>query len=81
MVSPLENIGYCSEGRECIYNIQMIAENISIIAMGADAVSKLVFEDENRIERVANVKDIREYVNRIEEMINKKIDAVSMLTK
>jgi coproporphyrinogen dehydrogenase HemZ len=72
MVSPLENIGYCKKGRECIYNIQMIAENISIIALGADGVSKVIFEQENRIERAANLKDVREYNRRVREMIDNK---------
>lgn len=73
MVSPLENIGYCIKDKECIYNIQMIAENVSIIALGADAVTKVIFKDENRIERSANVKDVREYNSRIDEMIQNKI--------
>jgi oxygen-independent coproporphyrinogen-3 oxidase len=76
MVSPLENVGYSKRGKECIYNIQMIAENISIISLGADAITKIVYDEENRIERVANVKDVREYINRIDEMINKKIEAI-----
>lgn len=79
MVAPLENVGYCKQGKECIYNIQMIAENISIISFGADAITKIVFDKENRIERQANVKDVREYVNRVDEMIDKKIEAISML--
>lgn len=81
MVVPLENVGYCTKGKECIYNIQMIAENISIVSLGADAVTKIVFEEENRIERQANVKDVREYINRVDEMIDRKIEAISMLTK
>lgn len=79
MVAPLENVGYCKQGKECIYNIQMIAENISIISFGADAITKIVFDKENRIERQANVKDVREYINRVDEMIDKKIEAISML--
>jgi coproporphyrinogen dehydrogenase HemZ len=79
MVTPLENIGFCSEGTECVYNVQMIAENISIISMGADAVTKLVFDKENRIERVANLKDVREYINRIDEIIDNKLRAVEMI--
>lgn len=81
MVSPLENVGYCMKDKECIYNIQMIGENISIISFGADAVTKMVFPEENRIERVANLKDVREYINRIDEMIENKINAINMLTK
>ena len=72
MVGNMENIGYCKDGKEGLYNIEMIEENQSIIACGADAVSKIVFMDENRIERFANVKDVREYINRVEEMIIKK---------
>lgn len=79
MVSPLENVGYCKKDRECIYNIQMIAENISIAAMGPGAITKLVFHDGNRIERVANVKDTKEYIERIDEMIEKKIEGLSMI--
>jgi oxygen-independent coproporphyrinogen-3 oxidase len=79
MISPLENVGYCKPNKECIYNIQMIAENISIVAMGADAVSKIVFHKENRIERYANLKDVREYINRIDEIISKKREAVSFI--
>ncbi|MCX7884985.1 MAG: coproporphyrinogen dehydrogenase HemZ [Caloramator sp.] len=79
MVSPLENVGYCKKDMECVYNIQMIAENISIAGIGPGAITKLLYIDENRIERVANVKDIREYISRIDEMIDKKIKALDTL--
>ncbi|MBU5590967.1 coproporphyrinogen III oxidase [Clostridium sp. MSJ-4] len=79
MVGNMENVGYSIPGMECIYNIQMIEEKQTIIAFGADAVSKVVFLDENRIERFPNVKDIREYVNRIDEMIEKKKDLLNTL--
>lgn len=79
MVSPLENVGYSKLGNECIYNIQMIAENISIVSLGADAITKIVYEDENRIERFANVKDVREYINRIDEMIERKIQTIDTM--
>lgn len=79
MVVPLENVGYCREGKECIYNVQMIAENISIASFGADAITKIVYDEENRIERQANVKDVREYINRIDEMIEKKLEALNTL--
>ncbi|SEF92407.1 oxygen-independent coproporphyrinogen-3 oxidase [Caloramator fervidus] len=73
MVSPLENIGYSYFGKECIYNIQMISESTTVVALGADAVTKIIYEDSGRIERVANLKDIKEYINRIDEQINKKL--------
>lgn len=72
MVGNMENIGYCSEGKENLYNMQMIEDKQTIIALGADAVSKVVFLEEDRIERFGNVKDIKEYVKRIDEMIDQK---------
>jgi len=80
MVGNLENVGYCKSGFEGIYNIQMIEEKETVVGLGADAVSKLVFLHENRIERFPNKKDIKEYINTIEENTEKKIQMLSMLT-
>ena len=79
MVGNMENLGYSKEGNECIYNIQMIEDKQTIIALGADAVTKVVFLEEDRIERFGNIKDIKEYSNRIEEMVNGKINLLDTL--
>lgn len=81
MVGNMENVGYTIEGKEAIYNIQMIEERQTIIACGAGAVTKVVFLDENRLERHFNVKDIREYLNRVDEMVQKKLDLLDTLYK
>ena len=44
----------------------------SVIAVGAGAITKRVFNYENKIERQANVKFIKDYIERIDEMIEKK---------
>lgn len=51
-------------------------EKQTILALGAGASSKFVFPRENRIERVENVKDVRNYIERIDEMIARKIDFI-----
>ena len=79
MFGNMENVGYSTELKEGIYNIQMIEEKQTIIALGADAVTKVIFKNENRIERTANVKDLREYINRIDEMINRKINLLNTI--
>lgn len=79
MVGNMENLGYSKEGKESIYNIQMIEDKQTIIALGADAVSKVVFLEENRIERLGNVKDVKEYVERISELTKRKIDLLDTL--
>ncbi len=72
MVGNLENIGYCRPGHECIYNIQIMEERQTIIALGAGAISKVYYPSENRLERVPNVTNVEHYVRRIDEMIEKK---------
>ncbi|HYE09596.1 MAG TPA: coproporphyrinogen dehydrogenase HemZ [Patescibacteria group bacterium] len=79
MVENLENIGYCKPGYECIYNIQIIEEKQTNIAFGADAITKTIFTQENRIERQGNIKDIRLYIVRIEEQISKKLQLLEEL--
>ena len=72
MLGNLENIGYAKEGFECLYNMQIMEEKQSNYAIGAGAVSKFVYLDENRIERVDDVKDLDHYLSRVDEMIDKK---------
>ncbi len=70
MLGNLENVGYCGEGGECRYNIYIMDEVQSVISLGAGASTKLVSSD--RIERVFNVKEVSEYIKRIDEMIERK---------
>ena len=70
MAGNFENVGYAREGAAGIYNILIMEEKQSILALGAGASTKMV--DGDRIERVENVKDIRSYIQRIEEMVARK---------
>ncbi len=70
MLGNLENIGYCKKGYECVYNIYIMDEIQSIISIGAGASTKIVNND--KIERVFNVKEVSEYIKRIDEMIDRK---------
>ncbi|KAB3527665.1 coproporphyrinogen dehydrogenase HemZ [Alkaliphilus serpentinus] len=72
MLGHLENIGYCKDGYEGIYNIQIMEEKQTIIALGAGAVSKMVYPSENRLERVPNVKNLQDYIERVGEMVERK---------
>lgn len=70
MSGNLENVGYAKPGKEGIYNILIMEEKQSILALGAGAVTKKVIAD--GIERASNVKDIEQYLSRINEMIERK---------
>ncbi|MCG4586195.1 coproporphyrinogen dehydrogenase HemZ, partial [Anaerosalibacter bizertensis] len=72
MLGNLENIGYSIEGKECIYNMLIMEERETIIALGAGGVSKIFYPNENRFERVPNVKSLKDYLLRTEEMVERK---------
>ena len=57
----LENVGYAANGKLCIYNVDMMEETTSILAHGAGAMTKRVFDNENRVERIPNPKDVLTY--------------------
>lgn len=68
----LENTGYAKKGKECIYNVDVMEENSDNPACGANAVSKRVFNSENRIERCGSPKDIVTYIEKVDKLIDDK---------
>ena len=71
MVGNFENIGYAKSGKEGIYNILIMEEKQSIAALGAGSISKRVRPGE-RMKRCENVKDVALYIQKIDEMIERK---------
>ena len=71
MSGNFENVGYAREGKYGIYNILIMEEKQSILALGAGSISKAVFAG-GRIERSDNCKDIETYIGTIDEMIARK---------
>ena len=65
-----ENVGYASPGFEGRYNIQMMEETQTILAAGAGAVTKLVDLAQGRIERVFNLRNPVEYLQKQLSAIN-----------
>ena len=68
----LENTGYSKPNYECVYNANVMEEFSDNIACGANAVSKRVFNENNRIERYGSPKDILTYINKLPEIIKSK---------
>ncbi len=71
MSGNFENVGYAKEGKFGIYNILIMEEKQAIAALGAGSISKRIYQD-GRIERCENVKDVSQYIERIDEMIERK---------
>lgn len=71
MSGNFENVGYAKEGKYGLYNILIMEEVQTIVALGAGSITKRVYLD-GRIERCENVKEIAQYMERIDEMIERK---------
>ncbi len=76
MAGNFENVGYCKEGCEGIYNIEIMEEKQTIIAAGAGGTTKVYKKDKNLLVRAFNVKGIEEYMGRFEEMLERKVEAL-----
>ncbi len=72
MLGNFENVGYAAPGTQCVYNIEIMEEKESIIALGAGAITKMVYQNGERIDRIPNVKSLKDYIERIDEMIERK---------
>ncbi len=79
MAGNLENVGYARPGKACLYNIGNMEETVSVLALGAGAITKWLFDPKQRdlrIERAPNVRNIEEYIARVDEMVRRKRDVI-----
>lgn len=72
MAGNLENVGYALPKHACLYNIDNMEETTKILALGAGAITKWLFPRERRIERAPNVRNIEQYIERVDEMVERK---------
>ncbi len=72
MVGNLENVGWAKPGFEGVYNVFIMDETHTILAVGGGAVTKLKQPHVNNIERIFNYKYPYEYISRFDEMITRK---------
>ena len=68
-----ENIGWTRPGHESYYNIMMMAEEQTILGIGAGSSGKLFDAGADRFDRVFTEKDLRSYNSRPEELLEKKL--------
>lgn len=72
MAGNLENTGYTKNGFACVYNVDVMEEIADNLACGANGVSKKLFDGGERIERYGAPKDIKTYIDKIDEIISRK---------
>lgn len=68
----LENVGYSKQGFDNLYNVYIMEEIQSIISLGCGGVTKTVDKKLDKIERIFNVKEPQDYIERIDEMLKRK---------
>lgn len=73
----LENVGYAKPGTMSTYNVNIMEEKQTIIAMGGGGSTKLIMD--NRIERIFNFKDPLEYIRRFDDILRKKDEIAEIL--
>jgi len=72
-----ENCGWAKPGSECVYNIDVMEEIASNVAVGANAITKKLFAEGERIERYATPKDIPTYLNKLDKIIESRNNLLS----
>ena len=70
-VENLENTGYAKSGKESLYNIFIMDETQTILGAGCSASTKLIYPN-GELMRIHNYKFPYEYINRFDELMNKK---------
>lgn len=71
-VGNLENVGWCKSGKECLYNVFMMEECHTVLAVGAGAVTKLREPHGTNIERIFNYKYPYEYISGYDKIAERK---------
>ena len=67
-----ENVGWTKAGKACVYNIDVMEETADNLAVGANAISKRVKNESGLITRFGSPKDLPTYIEKIEEILDKK---------
>lgn len=72
MLESLENVGYAKKGYKGLYNVYIMDETHTILAVGAGATTKLKDHKTDKIERIFNFKFPYEYISRYDEILDRK---------
>ena len=72
MAGNQENVGYALPGHACQYNVDIMEETTHILALGAGGISKRIYPEEGHIGRAPNVSNIELYIDRVDEMTQRK---------
>lgn len=72
MVGNLENVGWSKKGYECLYNVYVMDETHTVFACGSGGVTKLKDNKRDYLKRIFNFKYPYEYIDRFDELIERK---------
>lgn len=79
MTGSFENVGWMLPGAACHYNICMMEELHSILALGGGGMSKVNLPG-GRLQRYPNPKFPQEYLERLDQIIRQKAELVAEMS-
>lgn len=74
-----ENVGFTLPGKHSLYNINMMEERQIILGLGVGSSSKFINKDDWTLENMYNPKDVSQYIDRITELIQRKVDKLKQI--
>ena len=81
MSGSFENVGWAKPGYASLYNIAMMEELHTILALGGGGVTKQVWPGTGKIERIANPKYPQEYLRDIDRICAGKRELIPFLAE
>ena len=81
MLGNHENVGWSKDGYDCLYNIYMMNELHTVISVGAGGVTRLKQLGGTNIERIFNFKFPYEYIDRFDQIIERKRGVIEFYDK
>lgn len=78
MSGSLENVGWCRQGQESIYNIIMMEELQTVVSVGGGGVTKLVDRQAGKILRLPNPKYPHDYLSSLDKVLAQKQELASL---
>ena len=78
MSGSFENVGWCREGLDCLYNIYMMEELHTIVSLGGGGMNKVNLPD-GTLQRFHNPKFPEQYIEMIDSVCRQKEELFTLL--
>ena len=78
MLGNLANIGYAKPGTECIYNMQMMEEQYTVIGIGPSSATKVPASDGHHLYKFHMPKNFYDYKTNAKQLFTKRAETIAL---